>query len=77
MSRHTGGVITYVKKQVKQEIVRSEAKEGSYWALLLKVTMNKKEILLIAVYRSPNGCCDNFLTYFENIINGNFIISHR
>lgn len=68
-SRHTGGTTIYIKSFLKFEIIRSEAVDYNYWALWIRVHMKTENVMVGAIYRSPNGNCREFLKYMEEKLN--------
>lgn len=67
VSRHTGGVICYVKSHVKCQEVQQFSTEWNYWCTLLKVDVGHKHMIIGGVYRSPNGCQSDFLDFFQEL----------
>lgn len=68
-SRHTGGTTIYIKSLLKFEVICSEAIDYNYWALWIRVQMKTENVMVGAIYRSPNGNCREFLTYMEEKLN--------
>lgn len=78
-SRHTGGVVIYVRNDIKYDNVNHCANIGNYWFSSVIVTLLGIKIHLIVVYRSPGGSEAKFLDYFEEycneiILSGLFIL---
>lgn len=62
-SRHTGGVIIYVKKNINSSIICNVA-ALEYWSLFIKLQINNQLFVVGAIYRSPNGNYEEFLNFF-------------
>jgi len=41
-SRHTGGVIVYVRQELPSSVVKCDACVGNFWSILVKVNFNKR-----------------------------------
>lgn len=68
-SRHTGGVIIYVRKECTYEVVRVLSEEYNYWCLLCHIKINNKTYSLLGVYHSPNSKKHtNFLNYMRQLL---------
>lgn len=71
-TRHTGGVIIYVRKNCSYKIVSCDSIRNEFWLLHVKISSGNNLINVICLYRSPRyvNVNDNFLidinNYFEN-----------
>lgn len=68
-SRHTGGVILYVSKELEYENERVFAKDYNYWCLTCHIKVNNRTHSLTGVYHSPNGNTNEFLEFYEHFVN--------
>lgn len=67
VSRHTGGVMCYIKKGIKCVIMDTYTLHKNYWIIKTKLEINEEKFVLCVVYRSPNGSRASFLQLFENV----------
>lgn len=76
-SRHTGGVIIYVKNDLKHEIIDLYVIPMKFWAMSVRVEVsscitvnrvkNLKTLNIVAVYRSPSSPVNTFLQKIRDI----------
>lgn len=66
-SRHTGGVITYVKKGYKHKIVLKETVNMNVWVLGVELSIGDKKYNILNVYHSPHSSDAIFLAKLEEI----------
>ena len=76
-SRHTGGTLIYVKHGVNITELDKVACNPYYWSVMLKLQVNKECIICISIYRSPNSNGNEFLNYFEEILNNDLINANK
>lgn len=67
-SRHTGGVLFYIKNNYKYTNIIYEIGELNCWFLGIKIIINCKPYIIITVYHSPNSSHMEFINKFENIM---------
>lgn len=73
LSRHTGGVLLYIKINYKYSKVLHETMAMNLWILGIKITINNKPYTVIALYHSPSASNADFINRMENILdNYNF-----
>jgi exonuclease III len=65
-SRHTGGIVLYVKAKLKYEVVYNFKSGQNFWVLGLTVYIRRQKTVLTAIYHSPNGNHNEFIEYFTN-----------
>lgn len=64
-NRYTGGVMVYVRNDVKVSSIDTRVCEGNYWSLKFDLDLKNKKIKICCVYRSPSGNCRQFIELFE------------
>lgn len=64
-SRHTGGVVMYIKHGVEYSGIKHNVKEGNYWCMFINVWLNNIKWKIGVLYRSPSGSIAEFLEDFE------------
>lgn len=68
-SRHTGGVIIYLKSNLEYNVHHSEVfSENNTWFLSVKVRKGIKKGLYSILYHSPNSSDTSFLDFFERMV---------
>jgi exonuclease III len=72
-SRHTGGVLIYVRDGIKFESVNVVSCQSEYWAIEMKVYMKRMTVRLIVLYRSPSGSVPKLLEYLKGLSESNMI----
>ena len=76
-SRHTGGVIFYIRSDIKYSVCFNTAIEKNLWFLVIKIRLNNDYFTLAGVYHSPNHSHIEFINFLENWLNQNLLnISH-
>lgn len=75
-SRHTGGVIIYVKNFLKCCEVGKFDLANEYWCAVIKVTLDRTQYIVGGVYRSPNGSGNDFLNFFEDLLDTDNIVNN-
>lgn len=66
-SKHTGGVLIYIRKDIRYKLVCNKNCDNNMWVLTIKV--NYKKLLcgsFSVVYRSPSKSVCDFVRYFED-----------
>lgn len=76
-SRHTGGVVIYVKDHVPANVIKCETDLSAYWALLVKLKLYGENIVVGAIYRSPNSNVDIFHVFWDILINDPIAASNQ
>lgn len=67
-SRHTGGVLIYIKSNIKSEVVLNKTYGKNVWCLSVHVKCCTLNGIYTAIYHSPNSSHADFMNYFEDII---------
>lgn len=67
-SRHTGGVIIYVKDEYRFKILIRETINMNVWIVGVRVSINKQNFNIINLYHSPGASDADFLVKFEDIL---------
>lgn len=69
-SRHTGGVMFYVRQSWKTDIIRCIAVNLDIWMLVIRVKKDNNTFYLGGIYRSPRymGINNEFYDKFNNLI---------
>lgn len=65
-SRHTGGVIVYVKNSLKISNIKKYCIDMNFWILSLNISHKHIKYSIAVLYRSPSG---NLSVFFENFSN--------
>lgn len=70
LSRHTGGVLIYIKNHWTYEIIKSVAVGVKIWWLVVKVRNSNSVLYLAAIYRAPGylSSNDDFYGHFNDYI---------
>lgn len=63
-NRHTGGIVCYVKNNIKYEIICNEHYDKVLWMLCVKI----KSMIFVLLYRSPSSSIAEFLMHLNNIM---------
>ena len=64
-SRHTGGVLLYIKKGLRYQVINTSNSSNSIWFVKMYVWMNEEKWTLVVFYRSPSSSVSDFLTFFS------------
>jgi len=78
-SNRTGGVLLYVDKSIKFEIMATDNCERNWWTVTIKISDKHYRGSLMLVYHSPSGSDASFIDFLEetcnnNLLNGSVII---
>lgn len=66
-SKHTGGIIIYVIKNVQIQTVISQAfQDKLIWFLKIELKLRSKVLTVCGLYRSPSGKFDDFNSFIIN-----------
>ena len=68
-STKMGGVLVYIYKKIKFNIIAVDKCEGNWWAIIINVDDKNFKGILIVVYHSPNSSDAEFLDFMENACN--------
>lgn len=63
-SRHTGGVMCYIRDGIKYDVKETIIVDGNYW--MLSIVLKKVNTKLACVYHSPSGSHADFIKFFED-----------
>lgn len=66
-SRHTGGVLCYVRNDIVCSVLESIMVQRQYWMLMVKIIVAGKSLIIGILYRSPSGSKGVFLDFLEDI----------
>ncbi|KAJ8927313.1 hypothetical protein NQ314_020227 [Rhamnusium bicolor] len=64
-NRHTGGVLMYLRKDVKILKFDKISYLKNYWLLSVKISFNKKNFVIVTLYHSPSSSDLDFMNMFE------------
>lgn len=67
-SRHTGGVITYVKKGYKYKVILDEALALNVWMLGIELLVKQQKYNILNIYHSPHASDAVFLEKFDEVL---------
>ena len=78
-SNRTGGVLLYVDKRIKFEVMAMDICERNWWTITVKIINKNYKGTVMLVYHSPNSSDTSFIVFLEetcnsHILNGNVII---
>jgi len=84
----TGGVLLYIKEEIKYEIISIESCDRNWWAITIKVADVNLRGSIMLIYHSPSGSdtafveyleesCDRALTSDNSIVMGDFNIDMK
>lgn len=68
VSRHTGGVIIYVHKNVKAKIISKKVYDKNLWVMTIQLIDTAINGLFTVLYHSPSTSDSSFIEYFENYL---------
>lgn len=68
VSRHTGGVIIYIKNEYKYKILLKMSIHMILWIVGIQVQLNRQKYNIFNLYHSPNASKANFLEKLEDIL---------
>ena len=66
-SRHTGGSLIYVRKDINFETIKTKVIPGNMWIVLIKLKIVNDIWYIGSIYHSPNSSHAEFIVYFEEI----------
>lgn len=65
-SRHTGGVVIYVRRDCQFRVHKVLTIDRLSWCLFVKLKLGSEVLLVGCLYRSPSSGIREFFNYFEN-----------
>lgn len=65
-SRHTGGVMLYIKKGMQYEVDVVSKVDYFVWILKVFVWIDKQKWSFVVVYRSPSSAVNDFMDFYTN-----------
>lgn len=68
VSRHTGGVVIYVKDNIRTTVLLNESVDKNAWFLTIKVYHKFISGIITAVYHSPNSSHAKFIDCLASVI---------
>lgn len=66
-SRHTGGIVIYVRKDLNYTNGKTYVQEGNYWCKFVSVNYGSIKWIIGSLYHSPSGSHAAFIDQMENI----------
>lgn len=66
-SRHTGGVVMYIKSDIKFNVLENSNIYDTMWILTVKISIKDFNGSLSVLYRSPSTSVKDFITYFNDV----------
>lgn len=69
----TGGVLLYIDRRIKYEIISVEIMEGNWWTITVKITDSSYKGQITLIYHSPNSEDAPFMDFLEEICNNNLL----
>lgn len=74
-SRHTGGVVMYIRKDFKFRIVKKIVVDKMYWVVFIRIEITGQNWIIGCLYRSPSSdeqvFLDNIENWFEDVFDLN------
>jgi exonuclease III len=67
-NRNTGGVVLYVRNDIKYEIVLVEKLESNCWCVAVEMKDKLYKGVIMVIYHSPSASHGDFMRFFEDII---------
>lgn len=67
-NRNTGGVVLYVRDDIKYEIVLVKKLESNCWCAAIEVKDNLYRGVIMVIYHSPSASHGDFVRFLEDII---------
>lgn len=67
-NRNTGGVILYVRSDIKYEILLIKKIIHNCWCIAIKVRDNMYKEIVILIYHSPSASDGDFIRFLEDIV---------
>lgn len=67
-TRNTGGVVFYVRQDVKCEIVLSNKIESNCWCIAIKIQEDLYKGTIMMVYHSPSASNGDFIRFLEDLV---------
>jgi len=64
-SGRTGGVLLYIRKEIKYEVILVESCERNWWAIMVKIIDASFRGVIMLIYHSPSGSDANFVEYLD------------
>lgn len=72
-SRHTGGVILYIRKDILFQNVYKHVIVKNLWFLVVSLRFSNTKYMIVCLYHSPNESHTVFLDFFENWLDQNIL----
>lgn len=67
-NRSTGGVILYVKSNIKYEVVLTKKIIANCWCIVIEVQDNTYKGVIIVIYHSPSASDGDFIRWLDEIV---------
>jgi len=64
-----GGVLLYIKEEIKYEIISVESCDKNWWAIVIKIAEVNIRDSIMLIYHSPSGSDGAFIEYLEESCN--------
>lgn len=66
-SNRTGGVLLYIKEEIRFDLIGIERCQGNWWTITIKIKDKDYIGIIMIVYHSPNGKDGDFINFLEEI----------
>ncbi|XP_025269746.1 uncharacterized protein LOC112639559 [Camponotus floridanus] len=67
-NRNTGGVVLYVRSEIKYEIVLVKKLESNCWCAAIEVKDKVYKGVIMVIYHSPSASHGDFMRFYEEIV---------
>ncbi|XP_015438094.1 PREDICTED: uncharacterized protein LOC107193204, partial [Dufourea novaeangliae] len=67
-NRHTGGVMLYIRNDIKYEVIVKEKIISNCWCIAVKARSNAYKGVIAVVYHSPSASDGDFIRWLEDIV---------
>lgn len=67
-SRYTGGVVVYVRNDIRYETRMVQKIIGNCWCVVLKINVKWYKELIMVLYHSPSASDGIFIKFIEDIV---------
>lgn len=72
-SNRTGGVLLYVERTIKFDVIAINICDSNWWSLTIRVNGKNYKGTLMLVYHSPSGSDAKFIEFLEEICNDDLL----
>lgn len=67
-SRHTGGTMIYVKKELQSRVLLKKSIKNNLWLTGIEIVVRNKKFMIFSLYHSPSASDAEFLNQLEEIL---------